>query len=178
MSPEQERFSKVMQVQGMKVKDFAEALGIQSGTISNIVGERNNPSLDVMQRILRRFTTINPTWLILGQGDMYLPTPQPTKVPPYTPPTPQVPPVQQVPPMGNLFAGNTPQEIVPHTVPIDRTDMEVSMDSPIDKNIVSDIKDEKVSSDGTVPSSTKKVITQMVVFYSDGTYNILSVKSF
>lgn len=172
MSPEQERFSKVMQTQGLKVKDFAEALGIQSGTISNIVGERNNPSLDVMQRILRRFTTINPTWLILGQGDMYLPTPQPTEIPPYTPPTPQVPP------MGNLFASNTPQEVVQPTSPVVRNPIESPMDDSVNKDIVSDIKDEKVSSDESVPSSTKKVITQIIVFYSDGTYNTLSVKSF
>ena len=55
----------------MNAKQFAEEVGIQAGTISNIVNGRNNPSLDVMQRVLNRFRTINSDWLILGVGSMY-----------------------------------------------------------------------------------------------------------
>lgn len=55
----------------MTAKQFAEESGIQAGTISNIVNGRNNPSLDVMQRVLNRFRTINSDWLILGIGSMY-----------------------------------------------------------------------------------------------------------
>lgn len=68
---ERERLLKIIAEEGMTAKQFAEESGIQAGTISNIVNGRNNPSLDVMQRVLNRFRTINSDWLILGIGSMY-----------------------------------------------------------------------------------------------------------
>ena len=32
---------------------------------------RNNPSLEVMKRIMERYPTLNPEWLIAGRGDMW-----------------------------------------------------------------------------------------------------------
>ncbi len=57
----------------MTAKQFAQEVGISAGTISNIMGGRNNPSLDVLQAVLNRFRTINSDWLILGIGSMYRP---------------------------------------------------------------------------------------------------------
>lgn len=60
-----------MESNGLKAKDFAIEVGIQPGTISNIMSGRNNPSLDVMQRVLNRFRNLNADWLVLGVGQMY-----------------------------------------------------------------------------------------------------------
>ncbi len=60
-----------MEAEKMSAKQFAEQVGISAGTISNIMGGRNNPSLDVLQAVLNRFRTINSDWLILGIGSMY-----------------------------------------------------------------------------------------------------------
>lgn len=68
---ERERLMKVMESENMNAKQFAIEVGIQPGTISNIMSGRNNPSLDVMQRVLNRFRSINSDWLILGVGQMY-----------------------------------------------------------------------------------------------------------
>ena len=68
---EQERLLKLIAENNMSAKQFAAEVGIQAGTISNIVNGRNNPSLDVMQRVLNRFRTLNSDWLILGVGNMY-----------------------------------------------------------------------------------------------------------
>lgn len=68
---ERERLLKIIEEEGLNAKQFAEEVGIQAGTISNIVNGRNNPSLDVMQRVLNRFRTLNSDWLILGVGNMY-----------------------------------------------------------------------------------------------------------
>lgn len=68
---ERERIEKILVSEGMTAKQFAQEVGIQAGTISNIMNGRNNPSLDVMQRILNRFRTIQSDWLILGVGSMY-----------------------------------------------------------------------------------------------------------
>lgn len=68
---ERQRLQQIMEAEKMTAKQFAEQVGISAGTISNIMGGRNNPSLDVLQAVLNRFRTINSDWLILGIGSMY-----------------------------------------------------------------------------------------------------------
>ncbi len=52
-------------------KDFSELIGISPNVLNNYVKGRRNPSLDVLQRILK-FTYCNLNWLLTGEGDMYL----------------------------------------------------------------------------------------------------------
>lgn len=68
-----EKIVKIMESEGMSSKQFADEIGIQAGTISNIVNGRNNPSLEVMQKVLNRFRTISSDWLVLNIGTMYRP---------------------------------------------------------------------------------------------------------
>lgn len=70
---ERQRLQQIMEAEKLNAKQFAEEVGISAGTISNIMGGRNNPSLDVLQAVLNRFRTINSDWLILGIGAMYRP---------------------------------------------------------------------------------------------------------
>ena len=49
---------------------FAAEIGVQNSTLSHILNNRNNPSLDVLKKILSRFPDISTDWLILGQGSM------------------------------------------------------------------------------------------------------------
>ena len=69
---EQQRLLALMRAEGLNAKTFAEQVGISAATMSNIVNGRNNPSLEVMQKVLNRFRTLSPQWLILGVGSMYL----------------------------------------------------------------------------------------------------------
>lgn len=71
MLSESERLQKIIESEQMTAKQFSEEVGIQPGTVSNILKGRNNPSLEVMQKILERFRTISSDWLILGVGAMY-----------------------------------------------------------------------------------------------------------
>ena len=66
-----ERLKMLMQTEQMSAKDFATEVGISPSTMSNILGGRNKPSLEVMQRVLNRFRLVSPEWLILGVGTMY-----------------------------------------------------------------------------------------------------------
>jgi len=105
---ERQRLQQLMEAEQLSAKQFADQVGISAGTISNIMGGRNNPSLDVLQAVLNRFRTVNSDWLILGIGSMYRPNggmdgPQTTlfdDVPPVKPtelqPAQPVQPVQQV----------------------------------------------------------------------------------
>lgn len=71
---ERERLEKVISTLGINAKQFAQEVGIQAGTISNIMGGRNKPSLEVLQKVLNCYRTISSDWLILGVGSMYRPT--------------------------------------------------------------------------------------------------------
>ncbi len=68
---ERQRLEQVIESEKMTAKQFAQEVGIQAGTISNILSGRNNPSLDVLQRVLNRFRSLSSDWLILGVGPMY-----------------------------------------------------------------------------------------------------------
>lgn len=65
------KIEEIMQAEGMNAKTFAEEVGISAGTLSNIIGGRNNPSLDVVQNVLNRFRTVSADWMILDVGPMY-----------------------------------------------------------------------------------------------------------
>ena len=66
-----DRIEKIIRDEGISSSKFADELGIQRSSISHILSGRNKPSLDVFQRILRKYPNINSDWLILGIGNMY-----------------------------------------------------------------------------------------------------------
>lgn len=66
-----ERIIQVMEQERMTQAQFAAAIGIQRAAMSHIISGRNNPSLDVMQKILSCFPAVNPDWLLLGKGEMF-----------------------------------------------------------------------------------------------------------
>jgi transcriptional regulator with XRE-family HTH domain len=68
---ERYKIEKIMQTENMNSAQFAVEIGIQGSTLSHILNGRNKPSLDVLKKILNRFRTINPEWLILDVGTMY-----------------------------------------------------------------------------------------------------------
>ena len=68
---ERERIDAVIKSMNLSARQFAEQIKVQPGTISNMMAGRNNPSLEVMKRIMQRYPTINPEWLIAGKGEMW-----------------------------------------------------------------------------------------------------------
>ncbi|MDR3308850.1 MAG: helix-turn-helix domain-containing protein [Tannerella sp.] len=65
-----ERLIKIMNDAGLNASQLADAVGIQRAAVSHIMAGRNNPSLDVISRVLKRFSYINPDWLLFGIGAM------------------------------------------------------------------------------------------------------------
>lgn len=61
---------QILDVFDLKANDFADRIGVKPAAVSHMVTGRNNPSYDVLQRILGAFPEINPGWLILGKGEM------------------------------------------------------------------------------------------------------------
>lgn len=65
-----DRILKIMEHEGMAPSKFAEAIGIQRSAMSHIISGRNNPSLDVLIKILERFTYVDSDWLLFAKGGM------------------------------------------------------------------------------------------------------------
>lgn len=68
---DKERIETLMQSLNFSARQFAAEIHVQPGTISNMMAGRNNPSLEVMKRIMERYPTLNPEWLIAGRGEMW-----------------------------------------------------------------------------------------------------------
>lgn len=59
-----------MEKENLTPARFADRLQINRAVISHILNGRNNPSLDVVTRILDEMQYINPEWLLKGTGSM------------------------------------------------------------------------------------------------------------
>ncbi|OJV80663.1 MAG: hypothetical protein BGO34_19920 [Bacteroidia bacterium 44-10] len=66
-----DRIKLIMEKENLTPAKFADRLQINRAIISHILNGRNNPSLDVVTRILGEMNYINSEWLINGTGDMY-----------------------------------------------------------------------------------------------------------
>ena len=64
------RITQIMEREGLTPSKFAEAIGIQRSAMSHILNGRNNVSLDVLIKILDRFTYVDSDWLLFGKGEM------------------------------------------------------------------------------------------------------------
>ncbi len=65
-----ERVCKVMERLSHSKSAFANDLGVGLPIIAHITSGRNKPGVDVLQKILHTYPTVNATWLLIGKGDM------------------------------------------------------------------------------------------------------------
>lgn len=152
MSTERERLMKLMETEGLNAKQFANEVGIQAGTISNIVNGRNKPSLEVLQKVLHRFRTVSSDWMVLDSGSMYRPIGEAQS--------------------RTLFDG-LPVE-PPMIVPDEKRDEEKNETAQEEYNYA-DVKEQqnKVSPGARGEAIRHRKIEKIVVFFDDGTYEQL-----
>lgn len=65
-----ERFLKIMEHYNFSPSLFADEIGVIRSSISHIVSGRNNPGVDLLQKVLKRFPEVSTDWLLLGIGEM------------------------------------------------------------------------------------------------------------
>ena len=137
---ERERLVKIIESEGLTARQFAAEIGVSAGTISNILGGRNNASLEIMTKILNRFRTISADWLILGTGTMYRPNGGVTQTAVFGDLRPEV----DCLPADELSSATVPAQVLPTAqVPASRT---------------------------IAPKPVQKQIARIIVYYTDGTY--------
>ena len=65
------RINLILRAKNITARQFAEEIGIQPSGMSHIMSGRNNPSLDFVTKVIRRYPEIDANWLLLGRGAMY-----------------------------------------------------------------------------------------------------------
>ena len=145
---EKDRIMLIMNQKQLLPSQFAEIIGIQRAAMSHITSGRNNPSLDVLKKILEQFPHISPDWLLFGTGPMNRPGSGPASVNEK----------QEAP---NLFTHVSDVKTDVKKVPINPT--ERKLPEPVE--VKSSLKDIYIP-----PQTPTKEIQRIMVFYSDNTY--------
>lgn len=64
------RIKALLTWSGLGSAAFADEIEVARPVISHIISARNKASLEVVQKILKRFSEVSPVWLLLGEGEM------------------------------------------------------------------------------------------------------------
>lgn len=67
-----ERISELMRVKNLNNVQFSQLTGIATATLSHITSGRTNPSLAILRNVVTAFPDVNPEWIFMGQGEMFL----------------------------------------------------------------------------------------------------------
>jgi len=73
-----ERINLLLKAKNITARQFAEEIGIQPSGMSHILSGRNNPSLDFVMKVVKRWPEVNINWLMFGKGEMYVGLPSST----------------------------------------------------------------------------------------------------
>lgn len=67
-----ERIYQIMQSENLTQREFAQALGISPSSLSSIFNGHTSPTNYTVQAIHKKFPSINVAWLMFGEGDMFV----------------------------------------------------------------------------------------------------------
>lgn len=137
-----ERILKIMEREGLTPSKFAETIGIQRSAMSHIMAGRNNPSLDVLIKILGQFTYVDTEWLIFGKGEMVK---------------------EQASTTPDLFT-NTPL-VQPEVQPQRENRQEMKVETPV--NTLKQPVIEKIICE----DKPSRNVSKIMIFYSDNTFD-------
>ena len=64
-----DRIKKIISDNNLSNSEFAEKIGIPKSSVSHLLSERNNPSLDIIYKISTAFADITTDYLIFGRKE-------------------------------------------------------------------------------------------------------------
>jgi DNA-binding XRE family transcriptional regulator len=169
-----ERIIRIMKEKNMNASQFSDTIGIQRATISHIIAGRNNPSLDMVTKILTKFPEINPDWIISGIEPMKRTSENidkyseyPDLFPPAVRPKKEINPANDV--KENLAS---PPVSYPENSTDIRQEIKFTDGKHQEKNVYNSKNDTKEVIKETIiyKERPSKTIDKILIFYSDSTY--------
>ena len=147
-----QRIIQIMRSLQMNQRDFAKEIGISASSLSSILNGHTSPTNNIVQAIHRRFPDISITWLMFGEGEMKV----------------------------DDAANTTPAQIEGESVrPSAPTEPTATMSDAV-PSIQSTAADGSIPGQVVIRETVKYVdkpqrkITEIRVFYDDGTFDTFS----
>ncbi|NDV94309.1 helix-turn-helix domain-containing protein [Dysgonomonas sp. 521] len=152
-----DRIKLIMDNEQLTPSAFADKLQLGRAVISHILNGRNNPSLDVVTRILSKMDYINPDWLLTGDGSMYKSEARQEKIN-TTAPVSVYTNVNQP----DLFSQN---EI---SKPADKPDPEYRKEIVVEK--ATNVSEDVINQTIVYQKVPERKVTKIIIYYSDNTF--------
>lgn len=143
-----DKIKQILVDKSISPSHFADEIGVQRSSISHILAGRNRPSLDIVQKIIRRYPDLGMEWILEDEGTIEAMS-NPV---PYSP---------------RNRPENTPD------IPAQRNGSE----SPVRKESTVDTVRENPKDTPILPS-TEKIVERILIFYTDGTFKQYKPESF
>ncbi|WP_215238503.1 helix-turn-helix transcriptional regulator [Dyadobacter helix] len=135
-----DKIKMILAIKNLSPSIFADEIGVQRPSISHILAGRNKPSLDIVQKIVKRFPDLGLNW-ILDDEELMLESDEITSS------------------SSERYAPKSPQKNMVQTAP----ELNRRLDSeptPVYENLN--------ALPGAI--KTEKKVERIMLFYSDGTY--------
>ena len=148
-----DRINILLKAKNITARQFAEEIGIQPSGMSHILSGRNNPSLDFVLKVMKRWPEVNINWLMFGKGEMLQ--------------------------ADQVAEGSQPEVTSAHAEVSQRFEresniggMQATLFAPYDDQRRRNENPAKAnpSDDGKKTDKRQRYITEIRVFYSDGTF--------
>jgi transcriptional regulator with XRE-family HTH domain len=160
-----DRITQFLSNEGISPAEFADKIGVQRSSVSHVLNGRNYPSASFIQKMLGSYKTLNPRWLLLGEGTMSDAKPMLVKEPtlfqlPIEPEAPQTPP-ETIPTI------NQPIKDIPNQL---TGNIDVKHSSTVNTNQPAELNLDQPVSDLLNVSIDNKEVERIVLFYTDKTF--------
>lgn len=175
---DKERIEAIMSHYHLNNVAFCNKVGLNQATLSNILRGSTNPSLPVLRSVLDAFPEISPVWMFVGQGEMIASAPTSEDQSSDSPSSPEDDLFSAFGQVdgGNIFNGAPqPSPVTPPTSALNRPTSTVGRQpsAPVSQPIsVTDIVTGVVSQ----LQKPQRKVTEVRIFFDDGTYETFSAK--
>lgn len=161
-----DRINSVLQKYNLTSSDFADKIGVGKSNISHILGGRNNPSLEIVKRILQEYPEINSEWLLFGTGAM---TKEIIKESNIKVETAVI--KQNINPQLEFKEDDNIELEIPIKDPsITEANTTIEMNSDTNPNVTIETREVKQVDVKDEINKISKTVTRIVLYYSDNTY--------
>jgi transcriptional regulator with XRE-family HTH domain len=135
-----EKIKKILESKNISPSHFADEIGIQRSSVSHILAGRNKPSLDIVQKIVRRFPELGLNW-IMDEDELPVIKPESTRE--------------------ETIKSIERPAIVKHIKPEQSKETEPSNNQNVNG---------QVSTENVADAIKEKKIERVMILYSDGTF--------
>jgi transcriptional regulator with XRE-family HTH domain len=143
-----DKIKLILSAKNLSPSIFADEIGVQRSSMSHILAGRNKPSLDIVQKIVKRFPDLGLNWIMDDQDLSFLAPEEIVK--------------ERVIASASKSGSNSDSKSVAETYQQQPSEQKAIPADPVTTTLVKE---------------STKVVTKIVVFYSDGTFQELNPSS-